>query len=247
MRVRNLHAAVVLLLGMIGCASTGGASFQDDYHAVARARAKEMHEAAVHESKASQTDSANEPRSPQQSSGLVSTPSSAPSSARGAQTVAPLARSAYLDEPVLADGEFVITPQSAAAYDAERRRAHVIKHADRPVPQPTAQLPAAVGLNADREVARELGNAAVAERKLAATAREAAAAERGEAQAARLRALEATDPSIAAEQRATAAEHIEAAQRYAAEAAEHAATAARQRAALAEQKARLERNLTSAE
>lgn len=202
--------------------------------AIARLPAKEMREPTVRELNASKTGSANDPRSPQH--GLLLGPTS-----RRQHVAAPLATPANLDEPGLAEGEFVITPQSAAADEAKRRGARAPTNAGAPVPQPTVQLPAADEVNAYRAVARELGNAAVTERKLAATARQAAAAERREAQAARLLALQAADPAIAAEHRTSVAEHVAAAQRYAAEAEEHAAAAAMHRAALTEHKARVER------
>jgi hypothetical protein len=158
-----------------------------------------------------------------------------------AQRVAPLATPPRLEEPVLAEGEFVITPQSAAADEAKRRAARSPTDATTSLPQRILQLPAADEVSADRAAARELGNAAVTERRLAASARQAAAAERREAQAARLRAIQAEDAASAAEQRTEVAEHVAAAQRYAAEATEHAAAAATHRASLAEHKTRMER------
>jgi hypothetical protein len=197
--------------------------------AIARLPAKQTREPGVGESNASKTDPANDPISRQHGLRL------APPAPR-AQHTAPLATPANLDEPVLAEGEFVITPQSAAADEAKRRGARARTDAGTPAPQ----LPAADEVDAYRAVARELGNAAVAERRLAATARRSAAAERREAQAARTRVSQAADAALAAEQRTTVAEHIAAAQRYAAEAAEHAAAAAMHRAALAERRARVE-------
>lgn len=264
--------------------------------AIARLPAKALDEPVARASNASKTNSANDSRSAQRA-GMRLAPAPRPQ-----QTVAS-ATPASREEPVLAEGEFVITPQSAAAEEAERRAAKariaaganartneavpartdpaanartgaavpartdpsshattgpaanapnnagvpartvpgVNTPADTSAPAPRVQLQplAADEWNAYRAVARELGNAAVAERKWAATARQAAVAERREAQAARLRVLHAGDPAIASEHRATVAEHVAAAERYAAEAAEHAAEAARQRAALAEHKARL--------
>jgi hypothetical protein len=200
--------------------------------AIARLPAKEMRAPTIRELNASKTAPANDPRSPQPA--LRLSPAPRP------QHVAPLPTPAQLEEPVLAEGEFVITPQSAAAEDAKRRGARARTDVGPSIAQAAAQLPAADEVNAYRAAARELGNAAVAERRLAATARQAAAAERREAHAARLRAFQAADVTAAAEQRAIVAEHTAAAQRYAAEAAEHAATAAMHRAALAEHKARVQ-------
>jgi hypothetical protein len=152
---------------------------------------------------------------------------------------APVAPKAQLDEPILADGEFVITPQSAAAYASTRRGT-----APRAAPDVTsAPPPAAAEWTAYRAAARELANAAVTERLLAATARKAAAAERLNAQTARETAMQAPDATTRAEIRATVAEHVEAADRYAKEAAEHSAAAAMHRTALVEHKALLQRML----
>lgn len=163
--------------------------------------------------------------------------------ALGAQHAAPSPAKAQLDEPVLADGEFVITPQSAAEYAAARRGTRsrpVAVQTARP-PEPSGPLPSVDERNAYRAAARELAKAAVAERMLAAEARKAAAEERREAQAAREGALKAPDAAAASEIRMTVAQHVEAAARYAEEAAEHAAASAMHRDALVEHKALLRR------
>lgn len=169
----------------------------------------------------------------------------------------PRARSsapANLDEPVLAEGEFVITPESAAEYQAVRRgprpRTSTVATAPAPVaasaPAPARAAsgasmppPSAAELAAARAATRELGNSVVAERELAAAARKSAADARRAATEARTAAGQAKDPAVAAELRAKVAEHVAAAQRYVEEAAEHAATAARQREELLEQQARV--------
>jgi len=163
--------------------------------------------------------------------------------ALGAQHAAPAPAKARLDEPVLADGEFVITPQSAAEYAAARRgtrpRAVAVETA-RPL-EPSGPLPSVDERNAYRAAARELAKAAVAERMLAADARKAAAEERREAQAARENALKAPDAATASEIRMTVAQHVEAASRYSEEANGHAAASAMHRDALVEHKALLRR------
>jgi hypothetical protein len=286
--------------------------------AVAALQSKETREPAARQLNASKTAPASEPAAARRVRRVA--PRAQP------QLSAPLATPLDPDEPILAEGEFVITPESAAQ-DANRRAARgrrqaaplsgvdagtqvrqrtaPLRAADaggvatqtavplraagaadkvaapqsvslraagagRVPPQnvspppaavgklppppsvplsaagaataamsPTAPLPAADDVSAFRAAARELGNAAVAERALAATARQAAAAERVEAQAARVRAMQAGDPAIAAEHRKAVADHIAAAQRYAEESNEHAAAASQHRAALAEHKARL--------
>jgi ribosome assembly protein YihI (activator of Der GTPase) len=139
---------------------------------------------------------------------------------------------------VLADGEFIITPQSAAEYASTRRGTR-----PRVVSVQTASSPSTAEWDAYRAAARELAKTAVAERMNAATARDAAAAERQNAQATRERALQEPDATARADIRQTVEEHVEAARRYAEEAAEHAAAAAMARTALIEQKALLQRML----
>lgn len=136
------------------------------------------------------------------------------------------------DQPVLADGEFIITPEGGALDRAKRRTTAPPVGTSEPAP---AAPPPSASV-ADRAALRELGNAAFEARRLAAVAREAAAAARRDAHAARIRAAQAGDPAVAAELRKVVAEHVAAAERHAAEAAAHAAAAERHRDARLELK-----------